>query len=493
MVIPDRELVERARQGDGAAIGELFSRYWRAARAAAFGITGEFASAEDAASEGFRQAWSGLHSLRDPERFGPWLRRIVVRKARLARKSRDSATGGTLDVLADAEAPPDIVLERLQLAALIQQLVRELPPGLREAVSLFYFEGYDSDTAARFLEIPAGTLRRRLHQGRERLRRAADHMLKRKTSMNGEREREIQRLARLFEQASEGDSESVYQAFRAALALRPAPNELVTDFMRRRMESIRQSGSPDVHFTQIARETARQLSGLSDRAADPGHPVGAAAARIRRALPQANEWTLDVGVAARQLLTFPADDRNRLRGILPPGFAEGRPGAFLRASRGLLLTGDDGSVRTTYQLLQDSPDSDSFRDGLATARISDVLDFSWLVAEPLELRSVQELLEQLATAVVPGVRTRVTHYEEPRYRAALRLQLDPVVSPAAVGGVLAGWQGQAPGVHAAHLRFFLEPWATVLSGQVVEFDRVPALFGTRSPQPAVRSPGSKPL
>jgi hypothetical protein len=40
--------------------------------------------------------------------------------------------------------------------------------------------------------------------------------------------------------------------------------------------------------------------------------------------------------------------------------------------------------------------------------------------------------------------------------------------------VLAGWQGQAPGVNAAHLRFFLEPWATVLSGQVVEFDRVPA-------------------
>jgi hypothetical protein len=30
MTVPDRELVERARQGDGAAIAELFSRYWRA-------------------------------------------------------------------------------------------------------------------------------------------------------------------------------------------------------------------------------------------------------------------------------------------------------------------------------------------------------------------------------------------------------------------------------------------------------------------------------
>jgi hypothetical protein len=35
--------------------------------------------------------------------------------------------------------------------------------------------------------------------------------------------------------------------------------------------------------------------------------------------------------------------------------------------------------------------------------------------------------------------------------------------------------GSGPRVNAAHLRFFLEPWATVLSGQVVEFDRLPAL------------------
>lgn len=476
MAVPDRELVERARRGDGVAIGELFSRYWRAARAAAFGVTGEFASAEDAAAEGFRQAWAGLHSLRDPDRFAPWLRRIVVRKARLARQGRDSAAGETLEVLPDAEAPPDVVFERLQLTALIQQLVRELPPGLREAVSLFYFEGYDSDTAARFLEIPAGTFRRRLHQGRARLRRAADQMLKRKATMNGEREREIRRLAGLFEKANEGETEAVYQVFRAALAPRPAPTELVTDFMRRRLESLRRSDPADGGFPQIAREAARQLSGLSDRAADPDHPVGAAAARIRLALPEAKEWTLDVGVAAQELLTFPAKDRNSRRGILPPGFAEGRPGAFLRASRGLILTGDDGRVRTTYQLLQDSPDSGSFREGLATAQLSDVLDFSWLVAEPLELRSVQELLERLASAVVPGVTMRVTHYDEPRYRAALRLHLDPVVSPAAVGGVLAAWKDQPPGVTAAHVRFFLEPWATVLSGRPVEFDRLPLPF-----------------
>ena len=44
---------------------------------------------------------------------------------------------------------------------------------------------------------------------------------------------------------------------------------------------------------------------------------------------------------------------------------------------------------------------------------------------------------------------------------------------AAVGGVLAGSQGRPPGVEAAHLRFFLEPWATLHSGQAVDFARYP--------------------
>src|SRR6266571_3463790 len=118
----DQELVERARRGDGAAIGKLFSRYWRAARAAAFGVTGEFASAEDAAAEGFREALAGLDALRDPNRFGPWLRTIVVRKARLGLRSR-ATTAALVEDVPDSNERPDNVLERLELAVLIQRSV----------------------------------------------------------------------------------------------------------------------------------------------------------------------------------------------------------------------------------------------------------------------------------------------------------------------------------------------------------------------------------
>ena len=46
--------------------------------------------------------------------------------------------------------------------------------------------------------------------------------------MSGQREREIQRLRGLFDKAGNGEAEAMYQVFRASLALRPAPTELIS-------------------------------------------------------------------------------------------------------------------------------------------------------------------------------------------------------------------------------------------------------------------------
>ena len=461
----DRDLVERARQGDSAAIAELFSRYWRAARAAAFGVTGEFASAEDAASEAFRQALAGMGSLRDPDRFGPWLRTIVVRQARLALQSRRRASDALADDLPDSNELPGHALERLELGALIQHAVRELPPRLREAVSLFYFEGYDSDDAARFLDIPAGTFRRRLHEGRRRLRSAAEQILQGSKPMNEEREREIERLKKLIDDADGGDTEPLYQALRQSLAIRPVPKELIYSVIGRQRE------------TTLAPESIREMAQRfrpSSRVSDPNHPVGAVAAAIRQALPDFQDWPLDIADAAAHLFTFTGEPRDRLKAVLPPGFAEGRPGAFLHPTRALVHPSRTGAVQTTYELIQDSKDQQAFQAGMKGVRLSDVLDLTWMVAGPLELRSVQELLERLCAAVLPGASIRFASYDEPRYRSALQLQLGGDSTPAANGGVLAEWSGRPQGVEAALVRIFLEPWAAAQSGQVVDFEPLPA-------------------
>ncbi len=420
----DRMLVELAQQGDRAAIGELFSRYWRAARAAAFGVTGEFGSAEDAAAEGFVEALAGIHSLRNPDRFGAWLRTIVVRKARAGLQDRH-ATDIPADNHPDRNERPDNTLERRELEALIQFAIRELPEPLREAVALFYFEGYDTDAAAWFLDVPPGTLRRRLHDGRKHLRSAVEQLLQGGTPMNDARNRRIERFQRLL------DDDKVYEALRESLALRPPPHELIDRFMRRQT-------APAGFF----RETAHQLVRPSDRAGDPGHPVGSIAIAIQRALPHFHVWSLDAGEAAARLLTFTGEYQDRLRAVLPPGFAEGRPGAFVRATRALLVLDENGGVRSIYEHLQGSPNEEAFKSAGQQMRMSDVLDLTWMATGVVELRAVQELLAGLISTVLPSTRARFSSYDEPRYRAALQLHLDEVAARAASGGVLTEWPGR---------------------------------------------------
>ena len=152
----ERELVIRAQAGDVHAAGELFVRFWRAARAAAYAVVRDMANAEDAAAEAFRVALPRLGRLRDPDRFGPWLRRIVRRVAR-RESTRSHSDSESLDHTLPATTPdPALSLERREMALLVSQAVERLPAAEREAVVLYYFEGYAGDEAAKFLDIPVG-------------------------------------------------------------------------------------------------------------------------------------------------------------------------------------------------------------------------------------------------------------------------------------------------------------------------------------------------
>ena len=89
----EQNWVERAKNGEASAIAELYRRYWRAARATAFGVTGDFALAEDAASESFYAALDHLKELRDNQRFAPWLRTIVIRTASRLKATKSKEKG----------------------------------------------------------------------------------------------------------------------------------------------------------------------------------------------------------------------------------------------------------------------------------------------------------------------------------------------------------------------------------------------------------------
>src|SRR5207248_8031312 len=95
----DADLVGRARQGDAAAFTALVDRYREAIYGLAFHELHDFEDARDVAQEAFIQAFLHLDQLRDPDRFGPWLRQVTVNRCRSWRRGRWRETVG--------EEPPE--------------------------------------------------------------------------------------------------------------------------------------------------------------------------------------------------------------------------------------------------------------------------------------------------------------------------------------------------------------------------------------------------
>ena len=464
----ERDWVERARQGDAAAIAELYRRYWRAARATAYGVTGDLSMAEDAASEGFYAALDGLKGLRDAQRFGPWLRTIVVRTARRRRAavSRDSSFAAEA-LVDDRSETPGASLEQRELAALLHEAVGNLSEALREAVSLFYLEGYSLKEAARFLDIPEGTLKRRLHDGRRRLRNAAERALEGRKPMDQDREQILERLEDAF--AEGPNTEAFYRAMREAMNLRPFPDELLRGLMRKHWAPKVEKAAATPEKDRMMRRALSAVCSASERALDPDHPVGAIAGAIRAALPQFQPWQpdiskIDLAQATKQMFEGKSFS-------MPPKFAEESSASYVTAMRAWLVQDSDGSFCTATELMQRKDTREEMHTQMSQGRkLSDALRLYWKRPDPLELRAVEELLRHLSETIVPGTSVRFLAYEQPHYRAALRMQLADNPIPAAMGGVHNPHPcfGTSDRIGVASILICLEPWAAAQSGQVVE-------------------------
>ena len=81
MRLDDGELVGRCLSGDTDAYGELVQRYQRAVFATAYYYVGRHGAAEDIAQDALLAGYRSLPRLRDPAKFGPWLKQVTCRTA----------------------------------------------------------------------------------------------------------------------------------------------------------------------------------------------------------------------------------------------------------------------------------------------------------------------------------------------------------------------------------------------------------------------------
>ncbi len=167
----DAQLHADALAGGAEAFGPIVERYGDAVFGVALARLGSFHDAQDLAQQVFLEAFQRLEGLRDPARLGAWLRSITIHRAIDRIRSRDHCPEVDADMQPSDTPDPHSQLERRELRDQVLAAIAGLSGPLRETTTLFYINGYSVEQVARMQEVPAGTVKRRLHDARKRLQK----------------------------------------------------------------------------------------------------------------------------------------------------------------------------------------------------------------------------------------------------------------------------------------------------------------------------------
>jgi len=150
-------LVARCLNGDTDAYGRLVVKYQAAVYATAYYYVGRHGEAEDIAQEAFLAAFRGLRRVRDPARFGPWLREISCRTAANwlrrngARLEMETPLPFRRTVsIEDARKGPQGMLEAHELQMRVRKAIDALPERYRLPVILRYLQELSYDEIGEF-------------------------------------------------------------------------------------------------------------------------------------------------------------------------------------------------------------------------------------------------------------------------------------------------------------------------------------------------------
>jgi RNA polymerase sigma-70 factor, ECF subfamily len=180
--VSEARLVELARGRSESAIRELIKRnnqrLFRAARAV---LRNDF-EAEDVVQQAYITAFTKLHSFRGESLFSTWLTRIALNEAigRMRRRriltdvselDAAFASGTLIEAPPSSLVPPgaDDELVRVEVRAILERAIDDLPSSFRVVVVLRDIEGLSVEETASVTGLKPATVKTRLHRAHRRL------------------------------------------------------------------------------------------------------------------------------------------------------------------------------------------------------------------------------------------------------------------------------------------------------------------------------------
>ena len=179
--------IKQVLKGDQNAYADIVNLYQHKLYQICYRMLGNKQEAEDIAQEAFVRAYINLHSYDQKRKFSTWLYRIGTNLCidRIRKKKPDyyldAEVAGTdgLDmysqIAADEKLPEDVVTQ-MELQDRIQYEISRLPDKYRSVIVLKYIEELSLQEISEILDMPLGTVKTRIHRGREALRKQLNNL-----------------------------------------------------------------------------------------------------------------------------------------------------------------------------------------------------------------------------------------------------------------------------------------------------------------------------
>lgn len=183
--LTDEQLAAKARDGDTAAMEELYLRYRQPVFRIVYRSTRNIDEAEDIVQDVFLKAFERLHTFRERSRFSTWLMRIALNlctdHARMRQRRQQLLEREAEHKLAWSHPEPPDPMETAQENAFNEAFytaLNQLPDHHRQLIILRDLEEMDYETIAQILGTSVGAVKLRVMRARRAFKTKLEPLLR---------------------------------------------------------------------------------------------------------------------------------------------------------------------------------------------------------------------------------------------------------------------------------------------------------------------------
>ena len=173
--LTDAELIQLVQNRNEAAFAELMARYSPRIWGIISANSRQRQDAEEIHTDIWISVWQNISGLKNTDSFGAWLHRIAYNACKryytLARQSRSEIPHLHSEIIEHIDQEAAARFRKAQLIADAKEAVHHLPQKVRSVAELYYLESWNvKDIAAEFT-LTEGTVKTKLRETRELLRK----------------------------------------------------------------------------------------------------------------------------------------------------------------------------------------------------------------------------------------------------------------------------------------------------------------------------------